>query len=81
MQLIHCLLVALLSVTNLSVQGLSIQSPDHRSQVQVIQAYLEDVQPQVTSSSEYSKDQRVSTLPCRIVPPRVLLGPMLALPP
>ena len=60
MQLIHCLLVALLSVTNLSVQGLSIQSPDHRSQVQVIQAYLEDVQPQVTSSSEYSKDQRVS---------------------
>ena len=56
MQLIHCLLVALLSVTNLSVQGLSIQSPDHSSQVQVIQAYLEDVQP---TSSEYFKDQRV----------------------
>ena len=59
MQLIHSLLVALLSVTNLSVQGLSIQSPDHQSQVQVIQAYLEDVQPQVTTSSEYSNDQRV----------------------
>ena len=60
MQLIHCLLVALLSVTNLSVQGLSIQSADHQSQVQVIQAYLEDVQPhQVTTSSEYSNDQRV----------------------
>ena len=56
MQLIHCLLVALLSVTNLGVQGLSIQSPDHSSQVQVIQAYLEDVKP---TSSEYSKDQRV----------------------
>ena len=56
MQLIHCLLVALLSVTNLSVQGLSIQSPDHSSQVQVIQAYLEDVKP---TSSKYSKDQRV----------------------